>query len=539
MSELKRSMEREAARVRAEEHAMQSVMARAARRRTARRAGGIVLALAIAGMSLGLAYAAFRPGDISRPATIPSPLPSSDVQRVAPIPADTSLFIDDRTGVRGLDARVSRILSDLFGGAIAASWLENPSPEEIAQQSQIRYAPGSEEAARQLAERFFPGAPVTAATKEIYLSEQPMDVELVLGADYTSYEPLTLRLDIVEFMESFVESRNDGSGAESFLAATATERYEEHQDGLQLYSYWPEGQTFELQGAPAVFSDGRVLVEVSARQRPPPLEDPDQDELDPDLAVIREEILLERQGDGRLLVIDAEREGSLSPSPGPTATPTSDDATPAPILMWLEDRTGVPDMHAYALEWIDTLGRGPHHGGYDVDVTLTGHPDPLPATTIHFGPDFSAEAVRMKTVVFPQAQIRPEVPPNNDPPLRAVLGEDFAELHAEAFAAFQKVEEFGNARAREAPVDSLMTDEVARYYAEDRYASLYEYAVGTVHDVRVTDARGVPRSGAGGWEFYLVFSSTVHDFNSELVRVDEVDGKLKIVEAELVMSGSG
>src|SRR5688572_11675851 len=77
MSEFRPFLDREARQVHGDPGALDAVLRRAERRRTMHRAAAGAVALAIAGGSLGLAYAAFRPDREVRPiGPVPGPTPS-------------------------------------------------------------------------------------------------------------------------------------------------------------------------------------------------------------------------------------------------------------------------------------------------------------------------------------------------------------------------------------------------------------------------------------------------------------------------------
>ena len=149
----------------------------------------------------------------------------------------------------------------------------------------------------------------------------------------------------------------------------------------------------------------------------------------------------------------AEEESPGSPVPGPT--PTSDNATPAPTPIVVDDRTGVENAFPYVFAWIESRGRGTQHGGYDLGPW---YPDkgavapvttavPIPVTKIYYLPGYESEAARMEQLLFPGAEIGP--PPPDDgvsvayadpqPLLRVELGEDFVTRHAELIRAFNFV----------------------------------------------------------------------------------------------------
>jgi hypothetical protein len=268
------------------------------------------------------------------------------------------------------------------------------------------------------------------------------------------------------------------------------------------------------------------------------------------------------QGMSRFLTLSAFRlgpyqaapESSDSPVPGPT--PTSDDATPAPIRIVVDDRTGAQNAFPYVFGWIESRGPGTHHGGYDLgdadanrdDVegnavapTLTA--DPIPITRIYYEPGQKTEADRIQQLLFPGAEIGP--PPTDEevnvayadqqPLLRVELGEDFVERHAELIRAFNFLWDFGFMREAGSPnAESFVTEEIARKYEEDRYLSMYEYAEGRSSEVGFT---GVPEDGLSNVDFFLNFSDGCK-FNTERLRVDHVGSALKVVQATLSSGGS-
>ena len=82
--------------------------------------------------------------------------------------------------------------------------------------------------------------------------------------------------------------------------------------------------------------------------------------------------------------------------------------------------------------------------------------------------------------------------------------------------------------------ESFVTEDVARKYEEDRYLAMYAYAEGRSSKVGFL---GVPEDGLSNVDFFLHFSDGC-EFNTERLRVAEVDGKLKVVQATLSSSGS-
>lgn len=534
MSDLHDELDREARRVRGDTADLARVHRRAERLRNRRRVTTAIVALAVGGAGLAVSYAAFSGPRADRPAAGPT-------QSATPSDDKPSFRIDNHTGVKSLPYKVGFVVGHMFD---TSGFSEESVP--IRETTGIRFRDEGEEGAHILEQQLLPGAPVREGVPPGLDVEQPQggaDVVLILGSDYTSY-PLATAVRALELAERFAARREAGSGAEGFLSPTAADQYERHDDGLQLYSYWPEGQSFDVSG-PMELPEDWVTgqndphltfgVRIVATQRPQRLENPDEEtSFFTFQEIIEEDMNLELQDDGSFLVSDVQR--LPTPAPGPSPTPTGDDATPAPVAIELEDGTGV-SFAEYAREWIDALGRGAHHGGYQIAGDIAEAGEVVPTTTIYSDPLHDEEATRMERILFPGAEISGQLP-DDGPGIQVVLGEDFAQRHTEALAAFDVVGAFGNARIEGSPVaKDFLTQAAARYYEEDDTASLFEYATGNTYDVGVTEAGGIPRNGKPGFEFDLTFYETVADYASERVRVYEVAGDLKIVEVSFLVFG--
>lgn len=261
---------------------------------------------------------------------------------------------------------------------------------------------------------------------------------------------------------------------------------------------------------------------------------------------------------GPLLAIAAYRLGEYIPDPqampsgSPTATPvpgptpTSDKATPAAIPIELEDATTTGGVGAYAATFIETWGGG-RHGGY-LPSTISTADEPSSVTAIYRDPGFESEAQRVVRLLFPGAEIRPPHIPDDDVHLRVVLGDDFAQRHAEYIDAFSVLQSFMDARARGRGAEGFLTSKTERQYGifpnYDPDPSLYGYAEGATYDVELGEAP-IPRSqridgGLAGITFYV----TIHEASSdrcysERLRIADVDGQLKVIEAFLSVTCEG
>ncbi|MGH2710328.1 MAG: hypothetical protein ACRDH9_03875 [Actinomycetota bacterium] len=252
---------------------------------------------------------------------------------------------------------------------------------------------------------------------------------------------------------------------------------------------------------------------------------------------------------GRYLPEASASQPEAGPTPGPT--PTEDGATPPPVSIVVDDRTGAQNAFPYVFAWIEGHGRRTHHGGYDLGpwypdegaVAPLTAAEPIPGTKIYYQPGYESEAARMEQLLFPGAEIGP--PPPDDgvsvayadpqPLLRVELGEDFVARHAELIRAFNFLWDFGFMReAGSASAESFVTAEVARKYEEDRYLSMYEYAKDRESNVGFI---GIPEDGLSNVDFFLHFSDGCES-NTELLRVAEIDGELKVVRATLSSGAS-
>ena len=216
---------------------------------------------------------------------------------------------------------------------------------------------------------------------------------------------------------------------------------------------------------------------------------------------------------------------AAGPTPGPT--PTSDDATPAPIQVDIANASTDSRAPSYLASLLQVRGRGVHHGGYQV-ISST-ETEGSQVSVVLFDPGREAEAQRIVTRVLPGATVRPETIPGGAQ-LRIVVGADFVQSQAEALAAYEFIGRFGEARSTADRADLFLAEPAATYYHGNDVGSLYGYAKGCPYEVRVTEEA----SEEPGHEFYLVFCGDQAESWTERVRVDTVDDELLIVEAMLI-----
>lgn len=269
MTEYLSSLDHEAQRVSADGAELAKVQHRVLQRRRYRRWGSTTLGIAIAAAGIGVAWSAFDAPSTRVPKAGPtnSPTPGSTPEVLAAPVEGPSLYIDNRTGIQGLEDSVGTLIERPFSVWGSSGGGDKPRSG----QTHLLFVEGSESIAREIRDEWFPGAPIReGAPKGLYFGGPPLDLEgpidfeqleelaqaselppnppdvtLVLAPDYLSYR-IVEGIDVHRFLSAFAGERNAGQGAEAFLSAEALARYSDHDDGLQLYTYWPEGQEFRL-----------------------------------------------------------------------------------------------------------------------------------------------------------------------------------------------------------------------------------------------------------------------------------------------------
>jgi hypothetical protein len=221
MSEFRPFLDREARQVHSDPGALDAVLRRAERRRTIRRAAAGAVALAIAGGSLGLAYAAFRPDRETGP-TGPVPGPTPSVVPSADVIA--GLVISNGSST---EAAAEFAVAILGAKGVAPDVVVVSPSETHRATTTIHCHPTRETEAAALRDRFFPGA-------ELQGRIDPDSILVAIGDDFVRDNEALL----ANFMtvRSFMERRVEGAGAEVFLSDDAAGDYAEGP-GLSLYGY--------------------------------------------------------------------------------------------------------------------------------------------------------------------------------------------------------------------------------------------------------------------------------------------------------------
>jgi len=232
MSELRRRLDREAGRVHADPRARNDVLHRAERRRRARRIATGVVALAVAGGSLGLAYAAFRPGADTRPAGRPVPGPTSTADQGS---AD-ALPIEIVGGAEG-DATTAYLLARLAGegpairdggyDVIVTVRDRADRPDHTLINCPLEF----DHEAELLRQSMFPTAIIGPM-----VPDEEVALRITLGRDLEEQDDGGLAA--FELTETFMRFRALGDGrANELLADEAADQYHRGEGGLELFGY--------------------------------------------------------------------------------------------------------------------------------------------------------------------------------------------------------------------------------------------------------------------------------------------------------------
>jgi hypothetical protein len=226
------------------EAAMQEVIRRAERRRTFRRVGGAVLALAIAGGGISLAFATFRPSEPSVPAAgpTPGPTPTSDDATPAAIPVEIANASTDPRVPPFVESLLEARGRGVHHGGYQVIVISETEGSEV---TAVLHDPGLEAEAQRIVDRVLPGATVRP---DAIPGGAPL--RIVVGADFV--ESQAEALAAFEFVGRFGEARSTADRADLFLAEPAATYYHGNDVG-SLYGY-AKGCPYEV----------RVTEEASA-----------------------------------------------------------------------------------------------------------------------------------------------------------------------------------------------------------------------------------------------------------------------------------
>jgi hypothetical protein len=353
MSELQRRLDGEAQQVQAESRALDDVLHRAERRRRVRRIVTGAVALAVAGGSLGLAYAAFRPGADTHPAGRPVPGPTpTEATTSDPLPIE---IIGDTHAQAYLLARLagegSAIREGGYDVVLRGNGTHQPAhtlincPAEFDHEAQI------------LQQALFPTASIGPA-----LPDEDVALRITLGRDFEEQDDGGLTA--LEFTQAFMAVRVlPDDQAHRYLSDNAADQYHRGEGGLELFGYADGG--YRVTALSSREAGGFVTVVQI---------------FDGSSGLVREETLAvgdDDPQDGRLEILSAALiEG---PAPAPAPTPDQVAAFVEGFLQARHDRSGAGTYlgedarAAYAA----------HEQGLDLLGYAAG-PGPVPARIVQY-----------------------------------------------------------------------------------------------------------------------------------------------------------
>jgi hypothetical protein len=267
MPDLGDLLDAEARRMREAPDALASVLRRAGRRRQARRIASGILALAVAGATFGLAYAAFRPsvetGPTGEPVTGPSVTPTPSPSAARPTPPPFEVLVVNVSGTE----HAGELAVAMLRGAVLpedipaeAVRLSDGSPigtaaEGTSSSTRLFCHPALEDEAGAIRDVLFPGAELRPR----------IDADAILvavGEDFVRENGPPLAN--LETVRTFMTRRVSGSAAEPLLSEDALRQYRDHDGGLSLYDY-AQDREFEIvamflgEGA----QTARIVVRIS------------------------------------------------------------------------------------------------------------------------------------------------------------------------------------------------------------------------------------------------------------------------------------
>jgi hypothetical protein len=231
MSELRPYLDREAGRVRTDPGALDAVTRRAERRRAIRRVTSGVVALAVAGGSIGLAYAAFRTDGEGRPAgqPVPAPTPTGGQATPEPLPIEILSGTENDTPAAYVAARLAgeghAIREGGYDVVLTGTATHQP-PHTV-----ILCPPMFDHEASLLQQALFPTARIDGA-----LPDEDVALRIILGRDLEEQDDGGLEaFDVAEAFMGFRALRDDR--AHRFLSDLAADQYHRGEGGLELFGY--------------------------------------------------------------------------------------------------------------------------------------------------------------------------------------------------------------------------------------------------------------------------------------------------------------
>jgi hypothetical protein len=248
MSEFGPFLDREARRIDPQPGTLDVVLRRAERRRFARRVASGVVALALAGGGIGLAYATFAPDREGRPASRPVPGPTPTA---GPQPSPTTeearppLRIEVLNGIAAPgsgwrqgpeelaagDAATALIsgLGGVDGRPFEVTW-HGERPRRPVRTTTIYCLPSLDHVAAELQD----GLSVPSDIRPL-IPASGFDLRVVLGDDFVRSNPTAVAT--ARLVSEFMTARHADAGAEPYLSDLAARDYAAGIGGLSLYGY--------------------------------------------------------------------------------------------------------------------------------------------------------------------------------------------------------------------------------------------------------------------------------------------------------------
>jgi len=539
MSDLHDALDREARRVHTSDDAITWVRNLAHQQHRRRRITAALVAFAITGASVGLAYSAFggKPGN--------RPTGPATTGQILPIwPSGTAKDIDRLQqqvdeGHQPYWITDPEIVAEIFAREVMG-WNNGnfevdvyPSKVQTAQHvviwnPRLSKEVGAPEPLRTtLAMQRWRGRAdgifvIMRAETDILDLRSPTP-----GQDIRGAEELTFSGSLQGISQRLLELSLAMSieGGRAFASYEMFPSEVEIAEGEELPSSPPPGDPLsgELRTGTSVVTpgpDGEFADPVSLPRKVPPF---------PGVSVFVE------HGGGNKVAVEAFRLGDVTPtsdSPMPGPTPTGDDATPAPVLVEVADGTGNLNATSYLGFLLQDRGRGTHHGGYSIVATIdptTGdfigmeRTEVIDRTVISSVPGAENEAERLRRLFFPDAEIRARIPGSGSAPIEIHLGRDFLVTEDEGLAVFNFVEDFLDHRFSGSRAERYLSPEALRLYESGRGGlSLYGYFSHEVGDE--VGVRALHEEEDGSWRAVVALSGDRTHFETlEVMRVSDTD----------------
>jgi hypothetical protein len=182
MDELRKALDDEARRVRAEAEVLDQVKARAHRRRMTRQVGSGIAALAIAGAGFAVAFGAFR-----GPSGVPRAGPTSSL---SPSPPPLMILVGGPEQAQSSVQELAHLL--ISDGYDVNTFFVSEQPTPI---TSIRFPAWNQEEAARIRDTYLPGASLEQQASPYH---PPPDITITVGADYQALRNATVRVRVLD-----------------------------------------------------------------------------------------------------------------------------------------------------------------------------------------------------------------------------------------------------------------------------------------------------------------------------------------------------